>query len=340
MRKVNPSLTAIAAYQKVAYGDGVVLTTECVNKVREELVSTAKATTPPPRVLPTAEVTAEGDEHTGIPQEGRCVDADLVVSDDGGMSVDDSDEDQTISDGFSKSGDSGSEGESVVSRGSRKRTAEGSPEREPAETTRKSFPGAVTRSDAGCRIYVPPVTLEGDREKDKTGFGTTGAGVVETSGVSGVDAPGVGCVETSAASGVGTTGAGSVDVTIASGLTASISDDDRSRVVESVTVHMRTTSSVIGTMHVAGDDCGVLSSKSARTAESTDAGHGCGGATPTCETRVTASLAANIPADVIIMVRSAVPSDETEICKMAVPNEDSEAPVRMSKATEEPLKLS
>jgi len=115
MRKVNPSQTSIVAFQKAAYGDGVVPTTDFIDEVREEIVSTAKATTPPPRVLPAAEVAVEGDERTGMPQEERCVGADLVVSDDAGMSVDDSDEDQTSSDGFSSSGDSGSEGESVVS---------------------------------------------------------------------------------------------------------------------------------------------------------------------------------------------------------------------------------
>jgi len=120
MRKVNTSETSIAAFRKAAYGDEVVQMTEFIDETREEIVSTVKDTTLPPRVLSAAEVAVEGDEHMGKKQEEGCFDADIVASDDAGMSVDDSDEEQTSSDGFSRSGDSGSEGESVVSKGSRK----------------------------------------------------------------------------------------------------------------------------------------------------------------------------------------------------------------------------
>jgi len=62
---------------------------------------------------------------------------------------------------FSRGDVSSSCRESIVSRGSRKRAAEESPEREPVGTTRKKIPGAVTLSDAGCRIHVPPAKIEG-----------------------------------------------------------------------------------------------------------------------------------------------------------------------------------
>jgi len=77
------------------------------------------------------------------------------------MSIGDSNEDDTGTDGFSGGDVSSSCGVSVVSRPSRKRAAGESPEREPVGTNRKKFPGAVTRSDGGCRIYVPPAVLEG-----------------------------------------------------------------------------------------------------------------------------------------------------------------------------------
>jgi len=46
-------------------------------------------------------------------------------------------------------------GLSVSTSGNRKRFAEGSPEREEVEGTRREFPGRVTRSAGGCRVYVP-----------------------------------------------------------------------------------------------------------------------------------------------------------------------------------------
>jgi len=73
------------------------------------------------------------------------------------LSIGNSDKEEEGSDGFSQSGSSSSRGESTLSRGSRKRPADESPEREPNETSRRNFPGTVTRSEGGCRIYVPPV---------------------------------------------------------------------------------------------------------------------------------------------------------------------------------------
>jgi len=77
------------------------------------------------------------------------------------MSVSESGEEgEGVSDGFSNSNRGSSYCESVTSRGSRKRHAFESPESEPAETTRKEFPGRTTRSEGGCRIYVPPAAIE------------------------------------------------------------------------------------------------------------------------------------------------------------------------------------
>jgi len=51
---------------------------------------------------------------------------------------------------------------SVSASESRKRAAAVSPEHEHEESSRRDFPGRVTRSAAGCRIYIPPKTDEGD----------------------------------------------------------------------------------------------------------------------------------------------------------------------------------
>jgi len=53
-------------------------------------------------------------------------------------------------------------GSSVSASESRKRAADASPEREHEENSRRDFPRRVTRSAAGCRIYIPPITDEGD----------------------------------------------------------------------------------------------------------------------------------------------------------------------------------
>jgi len=87
------------------------------------------------------------------------VEASLIISDDAPMSIGDSEEEGSESDGsdgFSQSGSGISRGDSNVSRGSRKRPADESPEHELGETSRREFPGLITRSEGGCRIYVPP----------------------------------------------------------------------------------------------------------------------------------------------------------------------------------------
>jgi len=74
----------------------------------------------------------------------------VILSDDAAMSVGDSDEEESESDGFSCTDSNSSHGESTRSHGSRKRPADESPEREWDETRRREFPGIVTRSEGGC----------------------------------------------------------------------------------------------------------------------------------------------------------------------------------------------
>jgi len=89
----------------------------------------------------------------------RRAEATSVISDDAPMSIGDSDEEESESggsDGFSQSGSSISCGNSTLSRGSRKRPADESPERESGKVPRQEFLGLVTRSEGRCRVYVPP----------------------------------------------------------------------------------------------------------------------------------------------------------------------------------------
>jgi len=79
----------------------------------------------------------------------------VIVSDDDAMSVGDSEGGSSGSDGFSRTDSNSSHSESNRSHGSRKRPADKSPEREWDETRRREFPSSVTRSEGGCRIYVP-----------------------------------------------------------------------------------------------------------------------------------------------------------------------------------------
>jgi len=88
----------------------------------------------------------------------------VILSDDAAMSVGDSDEEESESDGFSHTDSNCSHGELTRSHGSRKRPADESPEREWDETRRREFPGIVTRSEGGCRIHVPPSIRAGALE--------------------------------------------------------------------------------------------------------------------------------------------------------------------------------
>jgi len=57
---------------------------------------------------------------------------------------------------------------SVSASGNRKRVAEESPERECGDSSRREFPGRVTRSAAGCRVYIPPATGDESELPERT----------------------------------------------------------------------------------------------------------------------------------------------------------------------------
>jgi len=156
LAKPNPSLLSIAAFRKVAYGDEKG--GEAESSVGRMVVwgdsGEREKIALPASVTPTeSSLHIEGEEavvgtETTVGDEGG-----IVLSDDDAMSIGDSEEDEAGTDGFSGVSGSSSCGESIVSRTSRKRMAEESPEQEPAGTSQKKFPGAVTRSEGKCRIY-------------------------------------------------------------------------------------------------------------------------------------------------------------------------------------------
>jgi len=138
-----------------------VRTTEVIPLVScDEVMGNAESriiTTPETSYITSGVLTGVHNEATPepeLPTHGQY-ETEIVVSDDIAMSVGDSEEEEEDeSDGFSRTGSSSSRCESVPSRGSRKRPADESPERELRENLHGGFPGVVSRSEAGCRIYV------------------------------------------------------------------------------------------------------------------------------------------------------------------------------------------
>jgi len=179
LQKTRPSLSSIAAFRAAAYGEDKVPELATIENdlatVIETIVLTSVMSLPlaethigetpgsgKPAKVRMVVVEAEGASATGVLIEDEVA-TEIVVSDDAAMSVGDSDEEEE-SDGFSRSGSGSSREESILSRGSRKRPADESPEREVAVTIRKEFPGLVSRSEAGCRIHVPVVERVGAME--------------------------------------------------------------------------------------------------------------------------------------------------------------------------------
>jgi len=164
LKKVHPSNAAIAAFRTAAYGDEswgepssgqgggrsdtAGRPVETSVGVSETISTEGKG----PGKVPPKEV----QEATLCRDEGTASEG-ITLGDDE-MSIGESDDGGEISDDYSVSGRSTSEGESVVSGRSRKRRADESPEREVTGIFRKGFPGAVSRSEAGCRIHIPPTT--------------------------------------------------------------------------------------------------------------------------------------------------------------------------------------
>jgi len=101
-----------------------------------------------PAAVATAVVESEIVQATEVRIECSA-EAEVIVSDDAAMSVGDSDE-EGESDGFSRTGSS-SHGDSI-------------PNGKVTETIRKEFPGLVSRSEAGCRIYIPASERAGAME--------------------------------------------------------------------------------------------------------------------------------------------------------------------------------
>jgi len=161
LAKTNPFLPSVAAFHKAAYGEeSVVSTPEIISDTLQQGLTTGAGISivseqPSTRGQDGGAAAATGTQR-GIEAEGGTIEdvAEIVSDDEDAMSVGDS-EGET-SDGFSGSGRSTSGGESMRSRGSRKRPADDSPEREPTEAPRRGFPGAITRSDSGCRVHIPP----------------------------------------------------------------------------------------------------------------------------------------------------------------------------------------
>jgi len=76
---------------------------------------------------------------------------DVVVFDDTEMSVGESSGEKS----GSRSSSGSSSSSSCANQLSRKRAAEDSPERDPNETLRQQFPGAISHGASGCRVYIP-----------------------------------------------------------------------------------------------------------------------------------------------------------------------------------------
>jgi len=154
LAKNEPSPASLAVLRKAAFGTETpeseptnteTGTESMTPKATDEMaVGTPSASVPQPRAMDSSvEPVLITDEISEV-----------EVSDDAAMSIGDSDNEEGISEDYSRTGSS-SGGESMTSGRSRKRPADESPEREIKETSRREFPGVVTRSEGGCRIYVP-----------------------------------------------------------------------------------------------------------------------------------------------------------------------------------------
>jgi len=154
LAKSEPLPASLAVYRKAAFGtetpDGEEASATTTVKGTPEICAEDTGVEIFPNALSQTTTIEELRDPVIITDEP----SEIEVSDDAAMSIGDSDNEGGISEDYSGTGSS-SCGESTTSRGSRKRTADESPEREPKEISRREFPGNVTRSKGGCRIYVP-----------------------------------------------------------------------------------------------------------------------------------------------------------------------------------------
>jgi len=163
LKKPNPSSASIVSFCKAAYGEDskgetkLETGSETMKEAKRSDVITDEITPGDMRVQETKNV-SEVDVQPIDVEVKTQQDNEKSAPEEEVMSVGDSEEDEEGSDGFSTSGRNASGGESVISRGSRNRRAYESPERETTGGVRREFPGTVSRSEAGCRIYLPPTT--------------------------------------------------------------------------------------------------------------------------------------------------------------------------------------
>jgi len=162
LAKAEPSWASVATFRAAA-GDGEEPGSGEVVDVRRAVREGQPTQSDTPTTVNTLTMEAPVPCMTAMSQPRAIIElqaeAPSVISDDALMSIGDSEEEGSESDGsdgFSHSGSGICRGDSTVSRGSRKRPADESPERELGETSRREFSGLITHSEGGCRIYVPP----------------------------------------------------------------------------------------------------------------------------------------------------------------------------------------
>jgi len=150
LAKDDPSAASVAVLKSAVYGrdepkDAAIVSVEIAAATTAGTISISDTQTTISGALEpevTCEIKPMGEGNEGL------------TSDDVAMFVGDSKEEEDGSNGFSRSSSTRSHCESTLSRGRRKRPADESPEREQKENSRRDFPGIVTRSEGGCRIYV------------------------------------------------------------------------------------------------------------------------------------------------------------------------------------------
>jgi len=111
---------------------------------------------PPTNAIASDELTTIATNRV-LAEMGPCPDVEILVMDESDV--------VSLADTVMSAGGSSSEGDqspstcgsSVSATGTRKQLADESPERDREEHSHRKFPGRVTRSAAGCRVYLPPV---------------------------------------------------------------------------------------------------------------------------------------------------------------------------------------
>jgi len=167
LAKSRPSLVSVATFRAAAYGDDRSGKAEGVEEplLTENPITDANIIPNNTRSIsagiryPDCEVRRGAEAPMAETSEGL-----VVVTHNAAMSVGDSKEGGSKSDGFSCTDSNSSRGESIHSQNNRKRQADESPKREWDETRRQKFPGTVTRTEGGCRVHIPSSIRAGGLE--------------------------------------------------------------------------------------------------------------------------------------------------------------------------------